>query len=211
MGCCGLSMFITFEGTEGVGKTTQIRLLAERLEGSGERVVVTRQPGGEQLGAALRHLLLEQSEIEIAPMAELLMMMADRAQSVRAVIAPALESGETVICDRYADSSVAYQGYGRGLDVSVVRALNAIATGGLTPGLTFLLDTNPEMALARQAVRNKMEREPARFHERVREGFLAVAESEPERVIVIDASADISIVAERIWERYEAYHRHRAQ
>ncbi len=204
-------MFITFEGTEGVGKTTQIRLLAERLEGSGERVVVTRQPGGEQLGVALRHLLLEQSEIEIAPMAELLMMMADRAQSIRAVIAPALESGETVICDRYADSSVAYQGYGRGLDVSVVRALNAIATGGLTPELTFLLDTDPEMALARQAVRNKMEREPARFHERVREGFLAVAESEPERVIVIDASANISIVAERIWERYEAYHRHRAQ
>ncbi len=204
-------MFITFEGTEGVGKTTQIRLLAERLEGSGERVVVTRQPGGEQLGVALRHLLLEQSEIEIAPMAELLMMMADRAQSVRAVIAPALESGETVICDRYADSSVAYQGYGRGLDVSVVRALNVIATGGLTPELTFLLDADPEMALARQAVRNKMEREPARFHERVREGFLAVAESEPERVAVIDASADISIVAERIWERYEAYHRHRAQ
>ena len=204
-------MFITFEGTEGVGKTTQIRLLAERIEASGAPVFVTRQPGGEALGVSLRHLILEQSAIEIAPTAELMMMMADRAQSVRAVITPALAEGKIVICDRYADSSVAYQGYGRGLDVAIVHALNNIATGGLMPDLTFLLDADPEQALARQSVRNNMEREPLSFHERVREGFLAVAEGEPERVAVINASLDIPGVANFIWERYEAYYRHRAQ
>jgi dTMP kinase len=202
-------MFITFEGPEGGGKTTQIGRLATHLRELGQTVVTTRQPGGDPLGQRLRALMLDQQEIDIAPEAELLMMMADRAQSVQMVILPALNSGSVVVCDRYADSSLAYQGCGRGINTESVSALNVFATGGLTPDITFLLDIEPKAGLARQANINRMERMDAAFHDRVRAGYLEIARREPERFVVIDASQPADAVEQQIWEAYEAYHRHR--
>jgi dTMP kinase len=204
-------MFITFEGPEGAGKTTQIAILTERLRGRGLSVVTTRQPGGDPLGQSLRALILDQSAIAVDPMAELFMMMADRAQSVVKVIQPALASGSTVICDRYADSSVAYQGYGHGIDLDTVRRLNEIATRALAPDLTILLDIDPKLGLDRQRQRNKMESMGYDFHCRVRGGFLDIARVQPERVRTVDASRTIEVVAEDVWRAYEAYHRDRAQ
>lgn len=184
-------MFITFEGVEGSGKTTQIARLAARLrEDDGRQdVLVTREPGEGPLGRELRQLLLHPpADVAIEDRVELLLMLADRAQHVAQIIRPHLENGGLVLCDRYADSSVAYQGYGRGLDVDVVHRLNEFATNGLRPDLTFLLDLNPADGLARQAERTRMEAESLAFHTRVRDGFLEIAKAEPSRFIVLDAA-----------------------
>jgi dTMP kinase len=138
------------------------------------------------------------------------MMMADRAQAVEQVILPHLEKGGTVLCDRYTDSSVAYQGYGRQLDLESVDRLNEFATGGLIPDLTFLLDIDPQVGLVRQAERTRMEQEDIAFHERVRQGYLAQAGKHPKRFVVIDAAGDEENVAAAIWKAYEAHHSHRA-
>jgi dTMP kinase len=202
-------MFITFEGPEGSGKTTQIKIFADRLEKSGISTVITRQPGGSELGAKLRSLLLDKSTLKIDPMAELLMMMADRAQSVHEIIKPALDSSSVVICDRYADSSIAYQGYGRGLDIDFINYLNSSICKNVVPSITFLLDIDPEIGLARQTTITRMEGEALMFHNRVREGYLEIAKQNPNRFRLIDANSTIDSIAEQIWSEYETYCRNR--
>jgi dTMP kinase len=191
--CAG--WFVTFEGPEGAGKTTQIGLLAEALRARGHTVTRTREPGGDPVGEKVRELLLHRDEIGAE--AELLLFAAARAQNVRSVVRPALEAGHVVLCDRYTDSTLAYQGYGRGLPADLLARVNAFATGGLVPDRTILLDLPPAEGLARQRAeeQNRLDRERMPFHERVREGFLAVAREEPERLLVIDAARPVEAVA----------------
>ena len=200
-------MFITFEGVEGAGKTTQIRLLTERLRQSGRTdTLTTREPGDGPLGTELRRLALHPPDgIQVAPRAELLIMLADRAQHVAQVIRPSLNRGGIVICDRYADSSVAYQGYGRGLDVPEIMRLNSWATDGLRPDLTVLLDLDPAVGLARQNERNVMEEQSLAFHARVRAGFLALAEAAPAQWRVLDAARPMEAVHADIWAAIEPH------
>ena len=194
-------MFITFEGVEGAGKSSQIARLAARLRAEGRQdVLTTREPGDGPLGQELRRLVLDPPMgIDVDPRAELLVMLADRAQHVAQTIRPHLEGGGIVLCDRYADSSLAYQGYGRGLDLDEITHLNAYATGGLTPHLTVLLDLDPALGLARQRTRTRMEEEAMPFHQRIRAGFLAIAAREPSRFAVLDASQSLDAVADALW------------
>ena len=194
-------LFITFEGVEGAGKTTQIARLAARLRESGRRdVLTTREPGDGPLGQELRNLALHPPMgIFVEPRAELLIMLADRAQHVGQVIRPHLESGGIVLCDRYADSSVAYQGHGRGLDIGEIVQLNTYATGGLIPDLTVLLDLDPAVGLARQRERSVMEDQALSFHQRIRAGFLALAEGAPRRWLLLDSARPPEVVHEDIW------------
>ena len=200
-------MFITFEGVEGAGKTTQIRLLTERLRQTGRAdILTTREPGDGPLGTELRRLALHPPDgVQVAPRAELLIMLADRAQHVAQVIRPHLDSGGIVVCDRYADSSVAYQGYGRGLDAAEIMRLNSWATDGLLPGLTVLLDLDPAIGLARQNERNVMEAQSLAFHTRVREGFLALAEAAPAQWRVLDADRPPEAIHADIWDAVEPH------
>ena len=177
-------LFITFEGVEGAGKTTQIQRLKAALEVSGKTVCVTREPGGDPVAEGVRTLLLS---TEMSSRAELLLFLASRAQNVERVIRPQLALGNTVICDRYIDSSVAYQGVARGLGAKTVQDLNRFATGDLKPDLTVLLDLDPEVGLSRQQTRNRMEAESLAFHRKVREGFLEVAANNPTRFLILDA------------------------
>ena len=180
-------LFVAFEGGEGVGKSTQIRLAGEWLRGLGRDVVETREPGGTPLGAELRRLVLD-PDGQVTPRAEALLYGADRAHHVDTVIAPALAAGAVVLTDRYVDSTLAYQGAGRGLDAKVVTDW---ATGGLTPHLTVLLDLDPVAGLARAGARGRPDRLEAAdlaFHQTVRAGFLALAAAEPDRYLVLDAS-----------------------
>lgn len=178
-------LFITFEGVEGAGKTTQIALLQSYLEQQGHTVRVTREPGGDAVAETVRNLVLNAS---VTPRAELLLFLASRAQNVEQVIRPHLRKGDTVLCDRFTDSSLAYQGHARGLGRDIVAQLNAFATDGLTPDLTILLDLPPEIGLARQSAHNRMEAETLEFHRRVREGFLREAENDKARFYVLDAT-----------------------
>ncbi len=199
-------MFITFEGVEGAGKTTQIARLAARLRAEGRQgVLTTREPGEGPLGAELRRLALHPPMgIAVEPRAELLIMLADRAQHVGQTIRPHLGSGGLVICDRYADSSIAYQGYGRGLDIAEIMRLNEYATNSLLPDLTILLDLDPALGLARQNERNVMEAESLAFHARIRAGFLALAEMAPARWLVLDSSRSPEAVHADIWDAVSA-------
>jgi len=190
-------VFITLEGGEGVGKTTQQALLAERLQREGYACVSTREPGGTALGEALRELLLHGDPL--TPLAEMLLYAADRAEHVNKVIAPALAVGQVVICDRFTDSTLAYQGYGRGLNLEQIRQLNHLATGGLQPQLTLWLDLAPEVGLARSRLGDKLEQEHLEFHRRVYRGFQALAAAEPQRIVRIDAGGSPLEVAARIW------------
>lgn len=192
-------MFITIEGIEGGGKTTQVGLLAAAL-GRAERAVrVTREPGGTRLGAAVRELLLH-SELEVGRLSELFLILADRAEHVCSVIRPAIDAGEIVLCDRFSDSTLAYQAYGRGLPLAEVRAVEAVARQGLRPDLTIVLDCPVGVGLARTELRrgtasaDRFESERSDFHERVRRGFLALAAEEPDRIVVVDGSRDSSSV-----------------
>lgn len=193
-------IFITFEGGEGSGKSRQSRVLARRLRRRGTAVVLTHEPGGEPLAARLRRLL--KGDTPLTSEAELLLFAASRAQLTTRVIRPALEAGQVVVCDRYADSTLAYQGYGRGLDMKSIRAANRMATGGLTPHLTVLLDVPAEVGLARKHADNdRFIREPLPFHHRVRQGYLELARSEPRRWLVVDATLPEKEVAGAIWRR----------
>lgn len=174
--------FVTFEGIDGSGKSTQVELLARELERRGIPFIVTREPGGTPLGANLRKLLLE-PEQTIEPITEMLLMAADRAQHVEHVIRPALKAGSVVLCDRYVDSSVAYQG-AAGVPVEQIRSVNHLATGGLVPDITFLFDIDPGHTL-RSGRSDRIEKRPRAYHGAVREAFLRIAEEEPERVRVI--------------------------
>ncbi|MFQ3534348.1 MAG: dTMP kinase [Aggregatilineales bacterium] len=189
-------MFITFEGGEGSGKTTQVRLLDEHLRQLGYSSVTTREPGGTPLGEKLRALLLD-SNSQIEPRAELLLYAADRAQHVATLIRPALEAGKIVISDRYVDSALAYQGYGRGLDLTALHHIMAFATDGLQPDLTFFLDLDPQQGLARRAQDGEADRFQAQalaFHQRVRAGYLALIAAEPARWVRIDAAQPLTVV-----------------
>ena len=198
-----MSLFITFEGGEGSGKTAQARALHRRLARLDIPVVLTHEPGGTPLGSRIARSLKWVLEVDISPLSELLLFNASRAQLVDEVIRPELAGGKVVICDRYTDSTVAYQGYGRGLDMEIVRKINDVATGGLLPDLTVLLDIPVEEGFARKGVsaRDRFEEEDISFHQRVREGYLRLAEAEPERWLVIDATQSRKRIAGFIWER----------
>ena len=180
-------MFVTFEGLDGSGKTTQLRLLAERLTAEGQTVVVTREPGGTELGEAIRDLVLHGGNV--APWAEAALYAASRAQHVEEVIRPALARGAVMLCDRYVDSSVAYQGIARGLGLERVLDLNLAAVGGLLPDLTLLLEMDATVADSRMTgKRDRLEREDASFHARAAAGYRELAARFPERIVVLDAT-----------------------
>lgn len=200
--------FITFEGPEGSGKSTHARLLADQLRAGGHPVIMTREPGGTPLGESIRSLLQHDAGGEgMAAEAELLLFMASRAQLVSQVVRPALVKGLCVVCDRFADSTTAYQGYARGCDVEKILALSDLATGGLAPDLTILLDVDVKAAFKRLHQRNlrngvgkdRIEREALAFHERVRSGYLDLARRWPERIRVVDAARDTDAVQADIW------------
>ena len=201
--------FITFEGGDGTGKTTQIRILETLLREQKRPCIVSREPGGTTLGQTIRKILLDVHSEPLATNAELFLYLADRAQHVQQSILPALARGAVVLCDRYTDSTIAYQGYGRGLDLNFLHAQNSIATGGLRPDLTFLLDCPSEVALQRAAQRHgvrtdqarsadRFESEQVEFHQRVRAGFLELAHAEPKRFRVIDAMQSPQEIASTI-------------
>ena len=197
-------LFVTFEGGDASGKTTQIGLLADWLKEQGKTVVVTREPGGSDLGNELRDIVLHRRGF-IAPRAEALIYAADRAHHIHEVVRPALERGEVVLQDRYLDSSVAYQGAGRVLDPSEVREVSLWATEGLMPDVTVLLDVPADIGLARQASEerayDRLEAEALEFHERVRDSYLAIAQENPDRVVVIDGTAAIDEVHRAVLAR----------
>jgi dTMP kinase len=195
-------LFLTFEGPDGGGKTTQITRLAERLAVLGYTVTRTREPGGDAVGEKVRELLLHG---DVSPEAELLLFAAARAQNVEAVVRPALEAGHVVLCDRFTDSTIAYQGHGRGLSLDLIARLNAFATRGTTPHRTFLLDLPPATGLSRQRAseQDRLDREALHFHERVRTGFLQTAKAEPERIVVLDAARPAPEIAEHLWSVVE--------
>jgi dTMP kinase len=191
-------MFVTFEGLDGSGKTTQADLLVARLEADGEDVISTREPGGTELGERVRALVLHGGHV--VPWAEALLYAASRAQHVEEVIRPALGRGAAVVSDRYLDSSVAYQGGARGLGVERVLELNLTAVGGLLPGTTFLLDVAPEAAVARlDPTRDRIEREHVDFHRRAGEAYRALAERFPERIVMLDGSRPPELLAEEVY------------
>ena len=197
-------MFITFEGPEGSGKTTQVRRLAEHLRSRGQDIVATKEPGGTPLADRIRAILLH-PDSAMDPLTELLLYAASRRQHVIEVIRPALRRGATVLCDRFTDATLAYQGFGRLLDLDRLRALNDWATGGLRPDLTILYDVDEQTGLKRAHARiaatdnteGRFEAEDVRFHRRVREGYLSLAVAEPERFVVVDASGSVDDVFER--------------
>ena len=194
-------LFISFEGGEGAGKSTQTELLKKYLESIGEEVVLTREPGGTPLGNQLRKILLDNATGEISPRAEALIYAADRANHVHALIRPALESGKVVITDRYLDSSIAYQGAGRVLAPAEVARISRWATERLIPTLTVIIDLPAEVGLGRLQSRDRLEAEPLAFHERVRQEFLSLANSDPERYFIVDGTQSIETIHELITER----------
>jgi len=205
-------IFITFEGTEGCGKSTQIELLAQRLRALGYRVRELREPGGTPVGEEIRHTLKHsKANVAMTPETELLLMNASRAQLVRETIRPALAAGEIVLSDRFYDSTTAYQGYGRGLDLSLVKSVIDFAVGDTRPNLTLLLHVTPEVSaerlLSRQStlpfIRDRMEEGDRNFFARVAKGYEAIAAAEPGRVRVVDGTGDIVAVCAKIWEQVQ--------
>ena len=201
-------IFITFEGMDGSGKTTQLRLLAERLRKSGRDVVEAVEPGGTEIGRQIRAIVLDGRNTNLTPRAEVLLYFASRAQNVEEVIRPALANGNIVLCDRFTDSTLVYQGCARGLGADVVLTLDRIACQGLKPDLTVLVDIDLHESLARARGRNvseattetRLEDESTEFHRAVRDAYLALAKREADRFLVIDGNGPIDVVAERVWK-----------
>jgi dTMP kinase len=186
-------MFITFEGPEGSGKSTQLPRLAQFLEDSSLQVVKTREPGGTKIGDQIREVLVRMDNTELHPRTEILLFLAARAQLVEELIIPSLKQGKIILCDRYGDSTLAYQGYGHGLDLETLRAMLQFATGGLKPDLTILLDVDVFTGLKRKKIKeewNRLDAFELSFHERVRAGYKILAEQEPERWKIVDATQD---------------------
>ena len=194
--------FVVFEGGEGAGKSTQVRALAEHLMGVGQQVTLTREPGGVPSAEAIRALLLDPANTAVDPRAEALLFAAARAEHVAGLIAPALQRGDVVICDRYIDSSVAYQGFARGLGAEQIADISAWATDGLLPDLTIVLDIDPQLGLIRagrvSATPDRMEQESLPFHEQVREAFLHQAGLDPDRYLILPADDDPQKLAREI-------------
>ena len=191
-------MFITFEGPDGSGKSTQLRMLASALREEGVDVVTTREPGGTEIGDQIRAVIMNMKNKAMDPRTELLLFNASRAQLVEELIRPSLAAGKVILCDRYADSTMAYQGYGHGLDKDELRRLLNFATGGLKPDLTLLFDISAEAGLKRRQANhdewNRMDDYALQFHERVRGGFLELAAADPERWVVLDADRDPGVI-----------------
>lgn len=204
-------IFVTFEGIDKAGKSTQIRQLQQRLEANGYQVVATREPGGTPFSENLRELVMQYKEEKISDKAELMLFAAARAQHLAGRIIPALRQGKVVICDRFADSTTAYQGYGRGMDMDFIRRLNEYTIGENWPQRTFLLELPLEESFARlqrvlaghESESDRFEDEKERFHQRVREGFEALAAENPERVVKINAARSIEEIADDIWRSLE--------
>ncbi len=193
-------MFITFEGADGCGKTTQIKLIDEYLRSKGYKTLLTREPGSKGLGEKIREILLNYDG-EVSSRCESFLFLADRAQHVDCIIKPALQEGTIVLCDRHTDSTVAYQGYGRGLDIEEIKKLNALATGGLKPDLTIVFDVDIETSQARVGKnKDRMESAGIEFFKKVREGFLEIAKEEPQRVKVINSSDTIENIHKKVVE-----------
>ena len=208
-------MFITFEGIEGSGKSTQIRHLAAFLADRGSECVVTREPGGTELGQRIRSLLLDPASKGLAPAAELLLYNADRVQHATDVIEPNLRAGKIVLCDRIFDATVVYQGFGRGLERRLIARLHRLFLDDLTPDLTFLLDLNPEQGLSRawrrirrassETAESRFEAEAMAFHQKIREGYLVLAGAQPDRIRVVDAARPEELVREDIIRQTERF------
>ncbi|MFT4188609.1 MAG: dTMP kinase [Aeromicrobium sp.] len=196
--------FLVFEGGEGGGKSTQSRLVADWLEAEGRTVTRTRQPGGTDVGARLREILLDPATGSLDPRAEALVYAADKAEHVATLLAPALKRGEVVVCDRYVDSTLAYQGAGRAVDPGELAQLSAWATRGLRPDLTVVLDVDPLVGLGRAGDHDRIESEPLDFHQRVRGRFLALAAERPEAYLVVDADRDPQAVHAEVREAVAA-------
>lgn len=206
-------MFITFEGIEGCGKTTQIKRLERRLRARGVSTLMTLEPGGTEIGRTIRQVLLDSRNRNLVPLAELMLYAADRAQHVEEVIRPALSQGKWVLCDRFSDATVAYQGAARGQDPSLINLLNERVSGGMRPDLTLLLDCPVEVGLERALARNRVaphggqdrfEREDLEFHGKVRAGYAALARQDPRRFALIDATPGQDEVERAIFQRVEA-------
>jgi len=196
-----LGLFITFEGGEGCGKSTQSRLLLKKLERQNIPAVLTHEPGGTALGDELRKALKRKWGSPISPQAELFLVAASRTQLVAELIRPALQKGKVVLCDRFTHSTMVYQGYGRGLDFTAIQMVNNMATKHLNPDLIILLDISPEQGLARKSsLKDRFELEDLEFHHRVREGYVKIAATEPDRWLVIDASLPKGKIARIIWD-----------
>ncbi len=202
-------MFITLEGIEGSGKTTQIEHIDRFLRSSGVDLTVTREPGGTLIGRKIRTILLDPQSSEMDPSTELLLYTADRAQHIRQVILPAIDAGKVVLCDRYFDATLVYQGYARGLDIPSIRELHRLMCGGLAPDLTLLFDLSPEEGLARAwkqlhngertGSESRFEKEAVDFHRKVRQGYLELARSEPGRFQIVDAAQEEEGVREQVF------------
>ncbi|MGB1253444.1 MAG: dTMP kinase [Candidatus Promineifilaceae bacterium] len=201
-------MFITFEGPEGSGKSTQIRLLAAWLREQGREVVLTREPGGTAIGDQIRGVLHDVDNTAMSASAEILLYSASRAQIVSELIRPALAAGKLVLCDRFFDSTYAYQGYGRGLDMRELRMITEFATGGLAPDLTLMLDIDVERGIARRVDNdeemNRLDLEAIEFHQRVRQGYLDLIKAAPDRWQVVDADRPIELIQAELRQRLSA-------
>lgn len=198
-------MFITFEGADGCGKTTQLNLLKDYLENKGLDVVLTREPGGKGLGEHIRKILLTYDG-SVSDRCESFLFLADRAQNIDVIVKPAIEQGKIVLCDRHTDSTVAYQGYGRGLDIDEINKLNNLATGGKKPDLTFVFDVDIETSMERVGKeKDRMESSGKDFFNRVRQGYLKLAKLEPNRIKVVDSTKSIEEVHQKVIEIIEQY------
>jgi dTMP kinase len=196
-------LFITFEGADGCGKSTQMQLLKQYLQNKGYNIVETREPGGKGLGEKIREILLNYDG-EVSDRCESFLFLADRAQNIDVIVKPAIRDGKIVLCDRHTDSSVAYQGYGRGLDIEEINRLNTLSTGGLKPDLTYVFDVDIETSMTRVGKeKDRMESAGDEFFNKVRKGYLEIAKQEPERVKVINAKNDIETVFQDVLKKIE--------
>lgn len=204
-----MSLFITFEGIEGCGKSTQIKLLNDALKLRGHETLLTREPGGTSISEEIRKILLNEENKKMTSICELFLYSASRSQHLSEIIEPALEAKKIVLCDRFADATMAYQGYARGLSIEQIKKINKIAVGLRKPDITFLLDCDPKIGLTRASERtlsladnnsgqDRFENEPLEFHQKVREGYLKIAKEEPDRIVVIDASKDVETMHQEI-------------
>lgn len=198
-------LFITFEGADGCGKTTQLKLLFEYLKKQGREVIITREPGCKGLGEKIREILLNYDG-EVSDRCESFLFMADRAQNIDVIVNPAVESGKIVLCDRHTDSSVAYQGYGRGISIDKIKHLNELAVNGQKPDLTFIFDIDAQTSMKRVGnEKDRMENSGMDFYNRVRNGYLEIAKQEPNRVKIIDASKSIEEIHAEVLKIIESF------